>query len=176
MQPLSGPVEAEKSRRGWWVLLIVTTLWLLGMTLRPGANLNHVNLIPFAEHSRALACLINSDCIYQRSSFWFLLINLVGNTLVFVPYGLALAGVIYRGPPGRTIGQVALGGFLLSLTIELTQLTIPSRATDVDDLIFNTLGATIGALLFCRFVQPKLIKPPALKPPGNPQDKPGAVR
>jgi glycopeptide antibiotics resistance protein len=38
-------------------------------------------------------------------------------------------------------------GFLLSLSIELAQLAIPTRATDVDDVILNTLGTAIGALL-----------------------------
>jgi glycopeptide antibiotics resistance protein len=133
------------------MLLILTTLWLLWMTLRPDRTPNGINLTPFAEHSRALACLIDSDCITQRRSFWFLLINVLGNTLVFVPFGLALAGVLHRDRTAQTIRRAALGGFLLSLTIELAQLIIPSRATDVDDLIFNTLGATIGALLFVKF-------------------------
>lgn len=150
MQPGYGNSQPVNSRRGWWTLLIVTTLWLLWMTLRPDRTPNGINLTPFAEHSRALACLLNSDCIAQRRSFWFLLINVLGNTLVFVPFGLALTGVLPRGRAAQTIWRVALGGFLLSLTIELAQLTIPSRATDVDDLIFNTLGAIIGALLYVR--------------------------
>lgn len=150
MQPGSGNPQPVNSRRGWWALLIVTTLWLLWMTLRPDRTPNSINLTPFAEHSQALACLLNSDCIAQRRSFWFLLINVLGNTLVFIPFGLALAGVLPRSQAAQTIRRAALGGFVLSLTIELAQLAIPSRATDVDDLIFNTLGATIGALLFMK--------------------------
>lgn len=158
MQSSRGSSQPDNSRGVWWVLLTLTALWLLWLTLRPDRTLNSINLTPFAEHSRALACLLNSNCIYQRRSFWFLLINVVGNTLVFIPFGLALAGVLPRERPAQTIGGAVLGGLLLSLIIELAQLTIPSRATDVDDLIFNTLGAAIGALLFVWFLQPKQFK------------------
>lgn len=30
--------------------------------------------------------------------------------------------------------------------IELLQLTIPGRATDVDDVLFNPIGTTLGAI------------------------------
>ena len=37
-------------------------------------------------------------------------------------------------------------GFLISLSIELTQLFL-KRTTDIDDLILNTLGVIIGLLI-----------------------------
>lgn len=40
------------------------------------------------------------------------------------------------------------GGFLLSLSIELIQLLLPDRWTDVDDLWMNTLGAGCGYWIF----------------------------
>lgn len=35
-------------------------------------------------------------------------------------------------------------GFLLSLSIEIIQLPFAVRASDVDDLILNTLGCMVG--------------------------------
>ncbi len=128
--------------------MATTTLWLLWMALRPGRTLNNTNLIPFAKHSQALVCLFNSHCLYQHSAFWFLLIDVAGNIVVFIPPSMGLAGVLHRANRWQTIWRVVAGGFILSLTIELTQLAIPSRATDVDDLIFNTLGAILGVLFF----------------------------
>jgi glycopeptide antibiotics resistance protein len=138
------------SRWFWWLLVGVTASWLLGMTLRPDRHFNpdQVNLIPMAEHSEALACLINNTCLSPRRALWFLLIDVVGNIVVFVPLGFGLAGVLHQTNSRQTIGLAALGGFGLSLLIELGQLAIPTRTTDVDDLIFNTLGTSLGAVLF----------------------------
>jgi glycopeptide antibiotics resistance protein len=86
---------------------------------------------------------------------WFLLVDVLGNIIVFIPLGLGLAGILSQTNPRQTMCRTALGGFLFSLTIELTQLTIPTRATDIDDLIFNTLGVTLGALLFIRLYRSK---------------------
>jgi glycopeptide antibiotics resistance protein len=129
------------------------TVWLLLLTLRPDGHISarDVNLTPLAEHSRALVCLLDQRCPFQRQAFWFLLLNLVGNILVFVPLGFGLAGALDQDRFKHIIWQAALGGFMLSLAIELLQLTTLSRSTDVDDLIFNTLGATVGASLYVVF-------------------------
>jgi glycopeptide antibiotics resistance protein len=71
---------------------------------------------------------------------------------VFVPLGAALG--IATAPPGprrrfkaRWWLRILGVGLLLSFSIELLQLTIPSRATDIDDVILNTLGTMLGALV-----------------------------
>jgi glycopeptide antibiotics resistance protein len=139
----------------WWLLVGVTTAWLLWMTLRPDRhfNPNQINLIPMAEHSEALICLIYHTCFSARRSLWFLLIDVVGNVAVFIPLGFGLAGALPQADFRQNIGRAALGGFSLSLVIELSQLAIPSRTTDVDDLIFNTIGATLGAVIFVLLLQ-----------------------
>jgi glycopeptide antibiotics resistance protein len=126
-------------------------VWLLWMTLRPDSTFNKINLIPMAEHGQALSCLINKDCSPGPQLVWFLLIDVIGNIIVFVPLGLGLAGALHQTNIKQTIRRVTLTGFIFSLTIELIQLTLPTRATDVDDLIFNTVGVTLGAVLFAMF-------------------------
>ncbi|MEW5961800.1 MAG: VanZ family protein, partial [Chloroflexota bacterium] len=146
-RPDSMDTARRPYRLGWGLLMATTMLWLLWMTSRPGGAASGLNLIPLAESGRAVACLVNDPCPYQRRAFWLLLINVAGNVLVFVPLGLGLAGWRHRTHSRQTLQVVALGGFLVSLAIELMQLAILSRATDVDDLIFNTLGALLGGLL-----------------------------
>jgi glycopeptide antibiotics resistance protein len=77
----------------------------------------------------------------------------LGNVAVFVPFGAALA-VATLLQPGRLRRtkfwpwwlKISLAGLALSLFIEIGQLAIPGRVTDIDDVILNTLGAAIGAL------------------------------
>ncbi|MBK0330825.1 VanZ family protein [Brachybacterium sp. MASK1Z-5] len=71
------------------------------------------------------------------------------NVVLFVPLGLAVRGMLRRG----VLTATALGA-LVSLAIEATQYTglwgiydCSYRIADVDDLILNTTGALVGALL-----------------------------
>ena len=45
-------------------------------------------------------------------------------------------------------GKVTLVGFLISLCVELIQLPFASRASDIDDVILNTLGVIIGYIIY----------------------------
>ena len=65
------------------------------------------------------------------------------NVFLFVPFGMLLPLGWARYRRGF---QAAAFGFLMSLTVELLQL-FTYRATDVNDLITNTVGTGIGFLL-----------------------------
>ncbi|MDD3340399.1 MAG: VanZ family protein [Lachnospiraceae bacterium] len=69
------------------------------------------------------------------------------NIILFLPLGLLLPLLWKRG---TSFLQTALTGFCLSLAVELSQL-FNFRATDVDDLIMNTLGTMIGYGLYHLF-------------------------
>ena len=69
------------------------------------------------------------------------LLNLIGNIAMFVPLGIVWPGVFQRL---NTHGKVIAAGLGVSLTIEVLQLPFFDRATDVDDLILNTLGFLMG--------------------------------
>ena len=133
---------------------VLIAAWILSLTLRPGTRANGINLVPFKQKRAAAACILTSSCRQQRSSFTFLLVDVLGNLAVFVPFGMAIALATLptrtRVAARRRFGlrwwrNIAAIGFLLSLGIELAQLTIPTRATDVDDIILNTLGTLFGA-------------------------------
>ena len=69
------------------------------------------------------------------------LLNLIGNTAMFIPLGIVWPAVFKRL---NTHGKVIAAGVGISLTIEILQLPFFNRATDIDDLILNSAGFLMG--------------------------------
>lgn len=65
------------------------------------------------------------------------------NIILFIPLGIFLP-ILYK--KYRNFRSVTVFGFLTSLFIEIMQI-FSHRATDIDDLITNTLGTIIGYLI-----------------------------
>jgi len=87
-----------------------------------------VNLIPFVN-------LTNYPSMRDA------VLNLVGNTAMFVPLGIVWPSVYKKL---NTHKKAIAAGIASSLCIELLQLPFRSRVTDIDDLILNSLGYLIG--------------------------------
>ena len=64
---------------------------------------------------------------------------------MFIPVGLVWP---YCFKKLDTIGKVVLAGGGLSFCIEITQLPFYSRCSDIDDLIMNTTGVLMGAIIY----------------------------
>lgn len=73
------------------------------------------------------------------------LLNLIGNTTMFIPLGIVWPSVFKRL---NTHFKVIAAGAGVSLAIELIQLLFFERATDIDDLILNLTGFVIGYLIY----------------------------
>lgn len=71
--------------------------------------------------------------------------NLIGNVLMFIPVGI-IWPVCF--PKLNSMGKTVLAGFALSLFIEVSQLLFYQRCSDVDDVLLNTCGVMIGALVY----------------------------
>ncbi|MFF7850872.1 VanZ family protein [Streptomyces sp. NPDC007910] len=87
-------------------------------------------------------------------------VNLVGNVLLLVPFGTAAAFV---WPGRRRVLKTALTGAALSVTVEVAQYALSlGRVTSVDDVLLNTSGAALGAVLVRRWTRrprPRLTPP-----------------
>lgn len=83
--------------------------------------------------------------------------NTFGNILLFMPVGIlsvlrrdAFSPTAVRPPSRRTgaaVARAAATGFVVSLAIEVVQFVFALGYSDVDDLLFNTVGATLGGWL-----------------------------
>ena len=91
-----------------------------------------INLVP-------LVYLLNYEIFRE------MLINVIGNTTMFIPLGIVWPSVFKRL---NTHGKVLASGVATSLLIEILQLPFFDRVSDIDDLILNTVGFLAGYGLY----------------------------
>lgn len=80
--------------------------------------------------------------------------SIIGHTLnvvMFIPFGFLLPFIWKKTD---NLMSVTTYSFFFSLVIELSQL-LNARATDVDDLLMNTLGGIIGFIIFKMYYEIK---------------------
>lgn len=77
-------------------------------------------------------------------------IDLVSNFVLYVPLGFLVASRVALGrrrTMGRALSRALLWGGALTLAVEVMQLLLPTRTTDLHDLLMNTAGALAGGFL-----------------------------
>ena len=93
------------------------------------------NFTPFKEIMR-----------YEFSSPLFIR-NVIGNIIIFIPFGYLVSDIIYMNTKHKNIIIVLLFVALTSLGIETTQMYI-GRSFDIDDIILNFVGGLFGYIVF----------------------------
>ncbi len=97
-----------------------------------------INLTPF----------VHTIKLYYAYTKWFFVYNLLGNILWFVPLGAMLPTLTTKSGRRRGFWMTSLIGLCCSLSIEILQFVFATGISDVDDLIFNTLGTMAGYIIF----------------------------
>lgn len=103
-----------------------------------------LNLIPLVETFR----MLTDGWVVAYS--WY---QVIANILVFVPLGF-LTPLLYKSL--TKWWHILLVGFSGSLLIEVLQILTPRNIVDIDDIIFNTLGAMVGYIVYLVFI--KIVK------------------
>ncbi|MFD1431680.1 VanZ family protein [Lacticaseibacillus yichunensis] len=97
--------------------------------------LSVINFHPLVETFKLRQGLSQFDFWYQSA----------GNIAWFMPFGFGLPLVASRK---QNLLGVSARGLLLSLVIETLQFLLISGVADIDDVIFNTIGAAAGYLVY----------------------------
>lgn len=129
------------------LLLLVTGLILFTTISMSGASYSKVDPVPF-EDVRHLAHRLEHRAT-STQMLAVLIMPILANVLLFVPWGFLMFISLYTmsRPTIQTYVLTILLGLSLTAGIEGWQYFLPSRVADINDVIWNTSGAIIGALL-----------------------------
>jgi glycopeptide antibiotics resistance protein len=123
------------------VLIVLTTVWMSGKSYakvdpQPFDDIRHLShrLARHAVSTHILAVIV---------------VPIIANVLLFVPWGFLMFIALYGSdrPALQTYVLTVLLGFTFTCAIEGWQYFLPSRVADVNDIIWNTTGALLGAIL-----------------------------
>lgn len=121
----------------WWPVTLGYALVILALTtLKSFFRIGYL-WDPANQRVRELH-LIPLENWFASSTWFGPVFDTVGNVAFFIPLGWMLAMRLGRR-------RAVLIGALYSLGIEITQYLGALGRTDVNDLIFNVLGAALGA-------------------------------
>ena len=138
-------------------IFFVYFLFLLLLTIFKGGRIefsNQFNSYMYREHG--LLGIINivpiedtiNTFMHSETGLRNSLRNVIGNILVFMPLGFFIPLLFEKF---NNLKKVLKVGCLSSLAIELSQLFVGSNVCDIDDVIYNTLGALAGFICYKTF-------------------------
>ncbi|RIW27281.1 VanZ family protein [Bacillus salacetis] len=107
-----------------------------------------INLVPFSTIGKYL---LNFE--HYNSETW--LNNTIGVTLIYSPLGFLLPLTFVNL---NSLKKVLLFTIFLSVLIEVLQFITKLGVLDIDDVILNVIGATLGYVIYKVFFRNKLTK------------------
>lgn len=134
--------EKRKLRRLGKILFVMYIAFLIYFLIfsdwygRTGHDTYQYNLILFKE--------IKNYWEHREILGWVSYSNLIGNILIFVPFGFFMP----MASRYRSFILTTLYSFGLSLIVEFFQLVTMMGSFDVDDMLLNTLGGSLGFIIF----------------------------
>jgi glycopeptide antibiotics resistance protein len=130
------------------VLFLLTTIAIVAVTVRmAGKSYSNLDPIPF-EEVRHLWHRVETKPVATHV-LALVVVPIIANVLLFVPWGFLLFISLYteNRPTIQTYVLTVFTGLTFTCAIEAWQYFLPSRVADVNDVIWNTVGAFTGAVL-----------------------------
>lgn len=110
----------------YFLLLVWIILFKLSFSFSDLETLRSINLIPF----------------YYSNQTSFHLSEVMDNVLIFIPLGILLKMLNIENK------KIIFLGFILSFTLETMQFIFSIGASDITDIITNTIGTIVGLFLY----------------------------
>ena len=131
-----------------WLLFFRSRGWIDGLTYEQQLRQN-INLHPFLTIGNYWKALNNRNNEY---TLMHSIINLGGNIFLFIPIGILLPRIY---PKLRIYFRFFCACFGIMFLVEVLQLFTLLGSFDVDDLILNLFGMTIGFIGYHLFKKKK---------------------
>lgn len=125
------------NHRNWFYLLLLASLSGIAV-----ATISPFNFI-IPKH-------LSFDNIIEQFYYATNIKDYVRNILLFMPLGISLAGSIpsKKYQLWQILTAILLISAILSSNIELIQILLPSRASSLSDIVCNSMGGGLGAIVY----------------------------
>lgn len=113
-------------------IYIILLTWIIVFKMQLSWNfpyIRSINLIPFAE-----SVIVNGKIYFGE---------IINNLIVFIPVGLYI-GMLEKN---KKFDKKVIPIFILTLIFETLQFILHIGATDITDVIMNTLGGIVGIII-----------------------------
>ena len=138
------PRRVSLRREALLAALVVYAVVVATITVIPGRattdNATRVNLLPLMS---VMACVTGTDGPPEAPQYCVK--NVVGNVLLFMPFGALLPALIRRL---RSATAVVVFALVISASTEAVQFAEQrigvGRTVDIDDVLWNVLGGYVG--------------------------------
>ena len=130
------------------LLLLLVTVAIASLTIyTSGKSYTKVEPLPF-DDLRHLAHRVAHKPV-STHILAAIIVPIIGNILLFAPWGFLTFIALYTVERStvQTYVLTILLGFSFSIVIEAWQYFLPSRVADINDVIWNTTGTILGAIL-----------------------------
>jgi len=131
-------VKDDSKTKKWtkvlFVIYLIALFWIIVFKFNaPFSKLGYmrsINLIPFNE-----SLIVNGKLDFRE---------IIMNVVIFMPLGI-YSGILFRK---WTTGRKIFLFFLISFICEVFQFILGVGASDITDIINNTLGGVIGLIIY----------------------------
>lgn len=138
---MQGNNKATKLTNILFLIYLIALFWIIVFKLAPFSN---IKLVPFSgiEGIRSINLIPFSESVIINGKLHFS--EIVMNVLIFIPLGIYV-GTLFKS---WNIRKKLSLFFLISLICEVLQFILGVGASDITDIINNTLGGILGLIMY----------------------------